>query len=179
MPHGFSSDRRPLASRLALVILSLALAACERVPESSPMPVQRPAPDASDPNSFLVRFSDHDANEYVVRDIQQNGNWAFDHPEMKFPIQARAGLRFTMQFSIPTDTFKDTGPVTVTVKINDHQLGSERCEHAGSYIFERPIPLDWLPSGEPVHVLAEATPLWTAEDGAHLGYLLEEAGFHW
>ncbi len=177
-----SSNRRLLSSRFGLFILIFGLIGCELVPESFPMPAQRHIPDASDPNYFLVRFTDSDIREYVVRDIQTGGRlcWTSDHPEMKFPIQPRAGLRFNMHFWIHSRTLTDTGPVTVVVRINDHTLGSMKCDHDGSYLFDRPVPSEWLKPGEPAHVLAESSPLWISPtDGAHLGYLMEEIGFRW
>ena len=146
------------------------------------MPAQKPAPDRADPNYFLVKFGDRDAADFVVRDIQTGARlcWTNDHPEMKFPVEPRPGLRFVMHFWIHSRTLRDTGPVTLTVKVNNHLLGTVRCDHEGSYVFEHPVSLDWLHTGEQVHVLAEGTPVWIApKDGAHLGYLIEEAGFRW
>ncbi len=139
-------------------------------------------PQRVDPSYFLVKFSDPDADEYVVRDIRPGDarRWTTDHPEMRFPIEPRPGLRFEMSFWIVATTFRETGPVTLVVKINGQPLGSVYCQHPGNYRFERPVPLNWLRSGEPVRLLAEASPLWTVPaDGAHLGYLIEEAGFRW
>jgi len=146
------------------------------------MPAQRHASGSGDPNYFLVKLDERDAKEYVVRDIQTGDrlNWTFEHPEMKFPVEPRPGLRFWMHFWIHERTIRDTGPVTLVVKLDGHLLGTVRCEHEGSYVFEQPVRLEWLSSGEPAHILAEASPLWIApEDGAKLGYLIEEAGFRW
>ena len=85
-----------------------------------------------------------------------------------------------MSFHIHEKLFRDTGPVTVAVKINGHLLGSIYCDHVGDYRFNHAVPPEWVHFPEPVHVLAESSPLWTApEDGAHLGYLIKEAGFRW
>jgi hypothetical protein len=168
--------------RLWLVIPILAITSCGREPESFPMPAQKRPPEVSDPNYFLLTLSDPRAGDYVVRDIQHGvpSCWTFDHPEMRFPLKPRPNLRFTMHFRIHPRTFHDTGPVTLTVKVNGHPLGTLRCEREGSYVFDRPVPSEWLHLGEPVRVLAEADPLWTSpDDGAHLGYLIEDAGFGW
>jgi len=99
---------------------------------------------------------------------------------MSFPIEPRPSLRFEMSFLIVDTIFRDTGPVTLVVKINGHRLGSVYCQHAGNYRFDRPVPLNWRRSGEPLRVLAEVNRLWTSPaDGAHLGYMIEEAGFRW
>jgi hypothetical protein len=93
-------------------------------------------------------------------------------------VQPRPGLRFVMSIWVVDMTLHDTGPVTIVVRVNGHVLGSVRCPKAGNYRFDQPVPLEWLHAGEPVHVLAEASPLWTSNlDGKHFGYLIEEAGF--
>jgi hypothetical protein len=179
---GFLGANHLVSRRLWVAIPIIAITSCGRQPESFPMPPQKRAPETSDPNYLLVKFSDRDAGDYIVRDIQSGDGlcWTFAHPEMKFPVEPRPALRFYMHFWIHERTLHDTGPVTLTVKINGQLLGSVRCEHDGSYLFERPVPMQWLHSGEPVHVLAEATPLWTSPDGGPpLGYLIEEAGFRW
>ena len=147
-----------------------------------PMPAQRQPPVADDPSPWrpYVKFSDPDADDYIVRDIFPGDarRWTSDHPEMKFRLQPRPGMRFSMNFTIVGATFRDTGPVTVTIRVNNRQLGVVRCDHPADYHFEQPVPIAWLGSGDPVKVLAEANPLWTApSDGAHLGYLIVEAGF--
>ena len=129
-----------------------------------------------------LKFSQADADDCIVRDINPGGGsrWTRDHPELKFFVPRQPGLRFSMSFWIANDTFRDTGPVTLVVKINGNVLGSILCNEVRNYRFEQPVPLEWVRTGAPVVVLAEASPLWTAPgDGAHLGYLLEEAGFRW
>ena len=147
------------------------------------MPTQKPTPNGSDPRATVLNFSDPTAIEYIVRDISPTPGterWTFDHPEMWLPVEPHPGLRFEMRFHIHPNTFRDTGPVTVTVKINGHLLGSIHCDHVGSYQFDQPVPEEWVHAGEPTHILAEASPLWTApEDRTHLGYLIDEAGFRW
>jgi hypothetical protein len=145
------------------------------------MPPQKRPPEALDPDSY-VNFSQPGADECIVRDINPGDGyrWTRDHPELKFWVRRQPGLRFSMSFWIATATLRDTGPVTVAVKINGHLLVNIRCNQARNYRIDRPVPLEWVCPGEPVLVLAESSPLWTAPgDGAHLGYLLEGAGFRW
>ena len=168
--------------RVWLCLCLAVVAACQRAPKTYPMPAQRHQPDADDPppSGTYVSFADFDAGDYIVRDINPGGarRWTLDHPEMRFRIEPQPGLRFSMDFAIVDTTFRHTGPVTVTVKINGHSLGVIRCARPRDYHFERPVPAEWLHPGEPATVVAEASPLWTAsKDGVHLGYLLEQAGF--
>ena len=158
------------------------LISCDHSPPSHSMPAQAPASIEPDPppHRSFVNFSDPDADEYIVRDINPGGErrWTLDHPELKFTVAPKPGLRFKMDFSIAEQTFKDTGPVEVVVKLNGNVLSKIQCGHPGEYHLERPVPLPWLEAGRPVHVTADAWPLWTAPgDGAHLGYLIQRAGF--
>src|SRR2546421_398095 len=98
------------------------------------MPPQKPAPHGSDPRAVFLTLSERDADEYIVRDITPGGapgSWTLDHPEMRIPVEPRPGLRFEMSFHIHEKLFRDTGPVTVAVKINGHLLGSIYCDHVG------------------------------------------------
>jgi hypothetical protein len=168
--------------RVWLCLCTVVIAACQRPPKTYPIPAQRHQPVANDPppSGGYVKFADFDAGDYIVRDINPGGavRWTRDHPEMRFRVEPRLGLRFSMDFAIADTTFRDTGPVTVTVEINGHALGIVRCPRPRDYHFEQPVPTEWLRPGEPVMVVAEASPLWTApKDGAHLGYVISEAGF--
>ena len=159
------------------------LAGCGGAPESFPMPAQKPAPKGSDPHAIFLTFADPSADQYIVRDIIPGSGpwrWTLDHPELRIPVEPRPGLLFEMGFQIHERTFADTGPVTVTVKINAHPLGSIYCDHFGAYRFRRAVPEDWIRPREPAHVSAESSPLWIApDDGGRLGFLIEEAGFRW
>jgi hypothetical protein len=148
------------------------------------MPDQRILPVATDPPPIgsFVDFGKEDGVDYVVRDIDMGGDarWTRDHPQLKFRLEPKSGLRLVMDFIVVQETFLATGPVTVQVNVNDHPLESIRCTHAGDYRFEKPVPAEWVTSGGPTYVTAEAAPLWIApSDGVHLGYLLLRAGFRW
>ena len=49
-------------------------------------------------------------------------------------------LIFTAEFAIPEVTFKVTGPVTVSYAVNGRTLGTMRCDHAGDFQIEKPVP---------------------------------------
>jgi len=171
-------------TRRSLIWLLLGMVlpcACCHSSLSRPMPVQRKPPAGPDPPAWgsFVNFGDPGANDYIVRDIDPTGSarWARDHPEMRFLLVPRPGLRFDLTIWIAEQTLRDTGPVTVTVRINGHPLGSIFCPAADKYRMDLPVPIEWLHTGEPVHVLVEASPLWTGPDGLHFAYLITEAGF--
>ena len=146
------------------------------------MPAQKSVADRGDPNYFIVKFNDRDARNFVIRDISTGSkmNWTFAHPEMQFPVEPHPNLRFVMHLWMSGNTLKQTGPVTIRVQINGRPVGEIHCSQDIEYWFDKPVPQEWLRSGEPVRVLAEADRLWTSpRDGVRLGYLIEQAGFRW
>ena len=53
---------------------------------------------------------------------------------------AVAGLKFTMDFSLPERTFRETGPVTLTFTLNGKLLDRARFEQAGQLHYSHDVP---------------------------------------
>ena len=71
-----------------------------------------------------------------------------------------------------------TGPVTVSYAVNGRTLGTLRCDHAGDFKIEKPVPDGLIEPGKFMQVTFEANPRWVSpEDGAQLSFLLRSAGF--
>jgi hypothetical protein len=121
------------------------------------------------------------ADDYVVRDVAAERGafrWAYLHPELRFRVQDSRDLKFAAELAIPEVTFKDTGPVAVSVLIEGHPLATLRCPRAGKYRIEKPVPPNWVTPGKTVHVAFETEPRWVSPlDGAQLSFLLYNAGF--
>ena len=121
------------------------------------------------------------ADDYIVRDISSERGefrWAFLHPELRFLVRDSQKLKFTAEIAIPQATFKDTGPVTISVLIDGNRLTTLRCPRAEKYRIEEPVPAGWVTPGKAVHVTFEAEPRWVSPlDGAQLSFLLYNAGF--
>jgi hypothetical protein len=146
------------------------------------MPEQRMLPAGVDPPPFgsFLDFASGDGIDYIVHDIDAGGaaRWTRDHPEMQFHVEPKPSLHLIVDFIIVAETLRSTGPVTLTVKVNDTRIGSIRCEHAGEYHFEKPVPPELIRKNVPTRLTAEAIPVWVSPtDGAHLGYLILRAGF--
>jgi hypothetical protein len=126
-------------------------------------------------------MDDPAADDYIVRDIspgRSHHRWAFLHPELRFRIKEAGYLKFAAEFAIPEVTFKVTGPVTVSAALEGTPLGAIRCDHAGDYRMEKPVPAGGLRAGKEVHVTFEAHPRWVSpDDGAELSFFLRSAGF--
>ena len=99
-------------------------------------------------------------------------------PELRFRVTTAAQLKFTAEFTIPEVTFKVTGPVTVSCAVNGKRVGGLRCEHAGDFRLDLPVPKGLVDPDKIIRVTFEASPRWVSpEDGARLSFLLRSAGF--
>jgi hypothetical protein len=121
--------------------------------------------------------------ECIVSDVSttiEGGifRWTYLKPTLQFHLDAYERQRFVMDFSVVERTFRDTGPVTLSVYINDRFLAAVLCSHPGDYHLERSVPASWLKGADPIIVKAILDRVWVAPaDGARLGYILLAAGF--
>jgi hypothetical protein len=127
-------------------------------------------------------MNDPTVNAYIVRDISdalEGGlwRWTFSRPELRFSLENEEDAALELDFAIADATLKDTGPVTVSVFVNDRPLGSMKCAKAADYRFIKKVPGSWIKTDGTALVAAEARPLWNAPDGKHLGFILTRAGF--
>ena len=175
-----------LFARLALPFSALILSvACSREPEWYPVPPQKAtlSPDHVAPLGEFVEMNDPRAELYFVRDINKDleggsWRWTYVHPEFQFFLSHTEGLKFAMDFSVVETTFRQTGPVTLSVAVNGHALGTMPCPKPGDYRFEKPVPAAWLELDEPARVAVQADKLWTSPaDGVRLGFTVARAGF--
>ena len=168
---------------LPLVIGAMLTVSCGRQPGVFAAPPQRSFDLGLDPDGALgfVKMDDPQADEFLVHDISpEHGfrRWAFTRPELRFRLKDVRHLIFTAEFAIPEVTYKVTGPVTVIYAVNGRTLGTVRCDHAGDFHLEKPVPDGLVEPDKFVRVTFEANPRWISpEDGAQLSFLLRSAGF--
>jgi hypothetical protein len=169
------------APLLCLVVLSVG---CSREPAWYVIPEQRKALLAGDApltKSFL-QMSDEDAPAYFVRDIKdylEGGSfrWTQQEPTLRL-IPPEGPVKVVADLGISAVTLKQTGPVTITVKVNGHVVQTAVYETAGDKHIEKPVPAAWVkPRAENTVALA-IDKLWVSpDDGAKLGFVLRSAGF--
>jgi hypothetical protein len=131
--------------------------------------------------SRIVNMGDPDAPLHFVRDISDglNGSWrwAQQRPALKIGVRSDENLKYTIDFTLPAVTFKETGPVTMTYTVNGHVLDRVHYTESGAQHFEKPVPAEWLTPGQDAMVGAEIDKVWTSkEDGARLGFILTRMG---
>jgi hypothetical protein len=170
--------------RSLILIPLLACTACNRLPDSYPPPAQRPSLiSTSSGLSYFVSLSDPNADTYLVRDFAPAAGagatrWAFDHPVLRFFVPAAPRLRFTMDFALPERAYRDTGPVTLTFRINGELLDRHRFDAAGEQHYEHEVPAGVLRANAINLVAVDPEPVWVSKaDGTHIGFVLARAGF--
>lgn len=171
--------------RLAIVAAALALAGCSGLPDTYAPPMQRQPLQVSE-NSYLGAYAamnNTSADAYIVKDISTTAEggswrWTFRRPELQFFLPSDAPMKFVMEFAIAGQTFARTGPVTLSVFINDKLLGHFRYDKPGSYRLEKPVPAGLLKADSLNNVAIEPDKVWVSPaDGAVLGFILTGAGF--
>jgi hypothetical protein len=171
--------------RLILFCLLLSTS-CRRWPEWYAPPEQRKPFTGEEPKpvfSQMFKSGDPNVDQYLVKDVAlapvgTNWRWAFKRPEFRFLIADHRGLRFFMDFALPEQTFRQTGPVTFSIFVNEKPMKKVRVAYAGQMRLDEPVPSELLKPYTVNHVAVEVDPVWVAPtDGAKLGFILSGAGF--
>ena len=123
-------------------------------------------------------MSDPAADTYIVQGFRAKSEgswrWALDHPILRFTLPETGALQFTMDFTLPKGTFRETGPVTLAISVNGALLDRRRYDRPGDYHYRHPVPESRLrPNAENLVAIVPdrfATP-------EKLGFVLGRAGF--
>jgi hypothetical protein len=120
---------------------------------------------------------------HFVRDIQKGldpvrWRWTFEKPAFLFYIPARTGVKFKMDFVLHSQTFRQTGPVRMTVRINGKELGRRVYDSPENQTFEQAVPPEMLRADGVALVETVLDKYYVAPaDGQKLGYLFVRGGF--
>jgi len=159
-------------------------AGCARLPESFAPPEQRVplAIPQQGSLSFFLSMADANADAYLVKDVANRGpgtwRWVYDHPVLRFFVPAVPRLKFAMDFALPARTLRETGPVTLTFRINGKLLDRLRCEEPGEQHYAHDVPPGMLRVNAINLVAIDPDPVWVSKaDGGRLGFILSRAGF--
>jgi hypothetical protein len=128
-------------------------------------------------------MADADAESHFVQDISAElaGNtwrWTGKRPTIRLHPDSNQKLAYSIDFAIPDATFRQTGPVILSLFVNDRLLGRVRCALPGRRRVERPVPAEWLKENEEVTLAAEIDKVWTPPQpgGTPLGFILVALG---
>jgi hypothetical protein len=159
-------------------------AACSRTPDIYQPPIQRKP--LTGPEAHLGQFvnmTDPAVDAYIVRDISKtteagSWRWAYRHPQLRFYLRGVDKLNFVMDARMAENTFQETGPVTLTIQVNGHDLDKILFEKPGDRHFDKPVPASFLLPHSENFVSFETDKQWVSkEDGAVLSFVLTRAGF--
>jgi hypothetical protein len=123
------------------------------------------------------------AARHFLRDVEPGAGpsrwrWTAEKPAFLFYAPARAGVRFKMDFVIHGQTFKQTGPFQMTVRINGKELGRRVYNSPEEQTFEQAVPPEMLRADGVTLVETVLDKYYIAEaDHQKLGYLFERGGF--
>lgn len=114
-------------------------------------------------------LSDEDGEEW---------RWTKDHAEFQLIPPQEKDLELFVDFRIVEKTFKDTGPVTITAKINGREAGRATYSGPGKMSAAWELTPETLAEPRPLLVSLDISPPWIApNDGTHLGVFLKAIGF--
>ncbi len=101
--------------------------------------------------------------------------WRWTHRKAGFrfwPVTA-VQSSLTIDLSVADATLSQTGPIAVTVSVNDKTIAVETFAKSGSYLLRYPIEVRGLPSDKPLDVTLETEPPWISpSDHNDLGVIL-------
>ena len=152
------------------------------MPEPYAPPVQRqPFVDYHPKFVSVVIMADPDAPKRFVQDISSyaEGSWRWTErrPTVRLRLNSNEKLKYTIDFTIPDVTFKDTGPVTISFFVNDHMLDKIHYPNPGYQHFEKAVPAEWVKPNEETLVGAEIDKMWISkDDGTQFGFIITRIG---
>jgi hypothetical protein len=159
------------------------LCGCGNLPEPYAPPAQRPFFEAPPEAARILNMADVDAESYFVQDIGAalQGNtwrWTGKRPTIRLHPNSNQKLVYSIDFAIADSTFQQTGPVTLSLFVNDHLLGRVRYTSAGRRRVEKPVPTGWLDPQQDTTVAAEIDKVWTPPRPGEtpLGFILVALG---
>jgi hypothetical protein len=163
-------------------MLFAALSGCVPAPEGYRIPPQHEP--VTEPERLVyaeyVRAVDFGAENFFEKDVKAlegDYRWAGATPQFRFFLRKIEGRRFQLKLEIHPTTFKDTGPVEITISINKHSLATVRYETSGNKVFEKVVPQEWLMSGNENIVSVQVHNPWRTPAGDLLGFIFHAAGF--
>lgn len=127
-------------------------------------------------------MSQPDADAYIVGGMREKSEgawrWTHERPVLRFYLPNVGRLRFQMDFTLPENTFQETGPVTLTLALNGEVFDRLRCEKPGQQRYEHGVPPEMVRANavNQLAITADKT-AGRAAPGERLGFVLASAGF--
>lgn len=159
------------------------LCGCGNLPEPYAPPTQRPLFETPPESPRILNMRDADAESHFVNDISREldgdtWRWTGKRPTIRLRTDPNQELVYSIDFTIAGATFEHTGPVTVSLFVNDHFLDRVRYTSPGRHRIEKRIPASLMGPGEELTLAAEIDKLWTPPlpGATPLGFILVALG---
>lgn len=126
-------------------------------------------------------MSDPDADSYIVGGFREKSEgpwrWTHEHPVLRFYLPQLGRANFSMAFALPEQTFRLTGPVTLTFSINGRTLDRARYDKPGEQQYTHDVPAEFLKPNGINQVAIDPDKVAAPNPGEKLGFVLIRAGF--
>jgi len=168
-----------------LAIAACILTSCDRDVAGVHPTEQFVMPQGADPQPEvrLLTMGSLDAKLNVLAGVDGAGageerKWTTDKIRFRFQLSSFAGRDFYMQYSVHDVTFRQTGPVRITIALNGATFDSFVKTAPDDYEYKHAADQIALPPNQPFEVTLTIDPPYIApDDGARLGILLTTIGF--
>ena len=165
------------------MIFVLALCACERTPESYPVPEQRHPVEGANPvaGNMMVDMDGADVAAHLVKDVHDNAGspwrWTGSEPTVKVLAFTTDNVKFIADFTLWDEAMKQTGPLELVFLVNGKTLDDVHYSTPGVKHFEKAVPSDWLRTDVESTLAIKVDKLYVApQDGAKFGIILSRIG---
>jgi hypothetical protein len=131
------------------------------------------------PEAMLVSMGSPDADRYIVKDVYPgtgiSWRWTKQEPTVRVPVRSPKTL--SADFALWPDSFKITGPLTVSFRVNGKLLDKIRYATPGEKRFAKAVPPDWLAGSDEATVSLSVDKLYTEpHGGSKFGVILISLG---
>src|SRR5579863_4660726 len=121
------------------------LCGCGNLPEPYAPPAQRPLFEAPPEGPRILNMSDADAEIHFVNDVSpelegSTWRWTGKRPTIRLRTGSNPKLAYSIDFAIAGATFEHTGPVTLSLFVNDRLLDRIHYASPGRRRIEKPVP---------------------------------------
>lgn len=167
-----------------LALLLGLLTSCAPLPESYPVPEQRPQRDGPEPAPLAgwVAIADPRAPDYLLEGFLPPGPgqswvWTSDKATVRVRISDTKNLRMRVHFALPDQSHGPLLPITIRYFVNDRLLDTVVYRQTGHLEYRHPVPAEWLVPDQDIRLRMEISPVYiAAADKQKLGLILAEIG---
>ena len=155
---------------------------CSNLPETYSPPPQQPFFEAPPEAARILNMADADAEWHFVQDISlsleaNSWRWTGKRPTIRLHPDSNQRMTFSIDLAIAGTTIEHTGPVTLSLFVNNHLLDRVRYTTPGRRQVEKAVPAKWIYPNQDVMLAAEIDKLWSpAPNAMPLGFILHALG---